>query len=209
MHTLAWYDLIPILSWVLLKGTCRYCHKPISWLYPLVELITPLCIAPLFYLYQLETALAYMLFFSALIVNVRTDLESMLLVRIMTLGMIPVGLLASAMHVLPITVTESITGTLLGYGVLYCVKTIFFKLKKVDGMGQGDLELLAMIGSFLGPIHTWMTLVVASTCGACVGIALLICGKGSRSTALPFGPFLALGAYITTLFLLYAIRSPF
>lgn len=200
-HTLAWYDLVPVVSWLVLGGSCRYCSSTISALYPFIETLAALLcvlvylspITPLFYG-------AYFCLFSALIISIRTDLEYMLISRFFSLCMIPLGLLLSALHLLPITLTESVVGALLGYGSLWLTATLFRALTHKDGLGEGDFELLAMIGSFTGPLGVWFAL----SCGSLIGsilIALYLCiTKKGPNTRVPFGPFLALGAFIYVLY---------
>jgi leader peptidase (prepilin peptidase)/N-methyltransferase len=101
---------------------------------------------------------------------------------------------------LPITLTLSIAGTLFGYLFLLSAAQLFYWFTGKEGMGQGDLELLAFIGTFIGPWGCWLTLVLASTIGSLIGIALMIIKKQKTSIKIPFGPFLALGAMLFVLF---------
>ncbi|CAN5216147.1 hypothetical protein BH09DEP1_BH09DEP1_3700 [soil metagenome] len=197
---LCWYDNIPLLSYFLLGGKCRYCKKPISYLYPLIELITAVSLYALVLLVDSHYWLAYGFFFSALIVNIRTDLEQMLLSRYTTLLLIPFGWILSAIDWLPISLYESVLGSILGYFILFIVAKSFWWATKKDGMGQGDLELLAFIGAFIGPAGCCMTLFIASTVGAFFGLIYIAIFKQNRTTMIPFGPFLALGAFIYALF---------
>ena len=139
---------------------------------------------------------ASVLFFSALIVTVRTDLETMLISRVVTLFLIPVGLVASATGYLPISLTTSITGALLGYFLLWSINRLFYQATKQEGMGQGDMELLAFIGSFLGPLGVWNTVLIGSCAGSVVGLIVML---STKSRKIPFGPFLAMGAFAQVL----------
>lgn len=143
---------------------------------------------------------AYFLFFSALIVTIRTDLEQMLISRYATLLLIPFGWILSAIDWLPISLYESVIGSILGYGILFCVGHIFTRITGKVGLGQGDLELLSFIGSFTGPAGCIMTLFIGSTLGAAIGIAYISLFKQNRATMIPFGPFLAMGAMMYALF---------
>jgi len=196
--TIAWFDLIPVISWLLLKGHCRWCSASISWLYPLIELLTGI----LFTLLMLSTPplywVSYGLFFSALIITIRTDLESMMILRFCSLGLIPLGLVFSYLGYLPITVTHSTLGAFFGYSILWLVRTLFWYLHKQEGLGEGDLELLAGIGAFTGLSGVWYTLLYGSIAGSILGIILSILLK-KKIEKLPFGPFLALGALIVVL----------
>ena len=193
---LAWYDLIPLLSWLTLRGTCRHCHHPISWLYPFIEVLTALVTVLTLYLIEPMYWVGYGIFFSALIITIRTDLETMLIFRPVSIGFVPIGFLCSSLRLLPLTPTHSILGALFGYGTLWLIAWIFRYLRNIEGLGEGDLELLAMIGSFIGPTGAWISLFLGSVIGSIVGIVLL---RKSRNQAVPFGPWLSLGAIIFAL----------
>lgn len=197
--TIAWYDTIPIASWLMLKGACRQCHQPISILYPFIELLTALTFLALVQMAPSNYFPAYGLFFSALIVTIRTDFETMLVSRLVTLFLIPFGFLFSYLNMLPISLFESIIGSLLGGGFLYIIATLFKWITKKDGLGQGDIELLAFIGAFLGPISCWMSLFLGSLVGSIVGIMSMVATGAKSSYKIPFGPFLASGAISTVL----------
>lgn len=190
---ISWFDLIPVLSWLLLQGKCRQCRGAISALYPFIEILTPLIMIPLILWTPLRYIPAYFLFFSALIVTIRSDIEHLLISRFVTLFLIPVGLLLSSVNALPITFLDSLIGALLGYGFLLAIASLFRWITKKDGMGQGDLELLAFIGSFTGIIGCWMSLLIGSILGTLYG---LLCTPLSKKTSvkIPFGPFLSFGA---------------
>lgn len=199
-HCICWYDNIPLLSYFLLGGKCRYCHAKISYLYPFIELITAIIFLLLIHLVPYEYWLAYFIFFSALIVTIRTDLEQMLISRYVTLLLVPVGWILSAIEWLPVGLYESVIGSILGYGILFCIAHIFTRLTGKIGLGQGDLEMLAFIGAFTGILGVWATLTLASTAGAIAGLAYASIFKQKKTIMIPFGPFLALGGIIYTLF---------
>lgn len=199
-HSIAWYDNIPVVSFLLLRGKCRSCKSPISWLYPFIELLTVILMVLLFEYVDSSYWLAYFLFFSALIVTIRTDLEQMLISRYVTLYAVPVGWLFAYLGYLPISLTQSILGSLAGYLILLLISVTFKQIKGKEGMGQGDLELLAFIGSFVGLWGVWVTLMVGSIVGALIGITYLLWAPKKESIALPFGPFLALGAILFIFF---------
>ena len=196
---MCWYDNIPLLSYFLLGGKCRYCKKPISYLYPLIEFVTAASLYAIVVWIDPYYWLAYFFFFSALIVTIRTDLEQMLISRYATLLLIPFGWILSAIDWLPISLYESVLGSIIGYAILYVIAVTFKAITKKEGMGQGDLELLAFIGSFTGPASCIMTLFIGSTLGAVIGIAYMAIFKQNRATMIPFGPFLALGAMVYSL----------
>ncbi len=197
---IAWYDNIPIISWLMLSGSCRNCKQAISPLYPLIELFTAASLLFLWYQIPLNYFFAYFIFFSALIVTIRSDLETFLISRFATLFLIPVGIGCAYFELLPITTLESILGALLGYGFLYIISKLFYALRKIEGIGQGDLELLAFIGAFTGIVGCWFTLLISSILGLIIGLSYLLLSKQTISTRIPFGPFLALSAMIFVLF---------
>lgn len=129
----------------------------------------------------------------------------MLISRYVTIFAIPLVWLLSYLDFLPITLTESIIGSLFGYSFLYAIAKIFTWFTGKEGMGQGDFELLAFIGAFIGPLGCWITLLIGSTCGSLLGLTYLAIYKPSASVRIPFGPFLALGAILYTLLQLYFI----
>jgi leader peptidase (prepilin peptidase) / N-methyltransferase len=193
-HQLAWYDLIPVISWVMLTGRCRYCNAKISPLYPFIEMLTPLTMVPLFLSVPSLYLPAYFIFFSALIVTIRSDFDTMLISRFVTLFLIPVGLLLSATNLLPITLLNSLAGALVGYGFLFFMGYLFKAITGKEGIGQGDVELLAFIGSFTGILGCWLSLLVGSILGSIYGIVYITLIAKKRTAKIPFGPFLAGGA---------------
>lgn len=202
---IAWYDLIPILSWFILKARCRNCRKKITPLYPAIELITGIVLTAMLVYIEPTYWPAYFLFFSALIVTIRTDSQYMLISRYMTLFMIPVGVACSYLQLLPITMTESIAGAIAGYGILWLIAHFFKKYRKKEGMGQGDLDLLAMIGSFTGLLGIWVTLFLGALFGSIIGITIAV-KKKRHMVKIAFGPWLALGAIIYVFFQEYFLN---
>lgn len=199
-HGLCWYDNIPLISYFFLRGKCRYCKSPISYLYPLIEFLTVISLLALVQFVDYQYWLGYGLFFSALIVTIRTDLEQMLISRYATLMLVPVGWILSALDWLPVSLYESVLGSIIGYGILFGIGHIFTRIMGKEGLGQGDLEMLAFVGAFTGILGVWATLTLASTIGAILGFIYLSVFKQKRTVMIPFGPFLALGAIMYTLF---------
>lgn len=194
-QVLAWYDLIPVISWIILQGRCRSCHEKISVLYPFIELLTALVGIMLIQYINPYYWLGYFLFFSALIVTIRTDFESMLISRYMTWAMIPIANLLSIFQGLPIPLTTSILGAFFGYAILWCTSKAFKSIRKIEGLGQGDVDLLAMIGAFAGVLGAWIALLIGSLLGTAMALRL-IHKERKRDIYVPFGPWLAAGAII-------------
>lgn len=189
-----WYDNVPIVSYMLLRGRCRNCREPIAARYPLVELISALLCLWILARYGLSvTAAIYYLLVCALVVVAFIDLDHQIIPDVITYPGIPAGVAAS--FLLPdITLKHSILGVLLGGGILLSVASVFRWIRKKEGMGMGDVKLLAMIGAFLGWKAVVLTLLVSSFVGALVGYAVLrLSGKGVGQP-IPYGPFLVLGA---------------
>jgi leader peptidase (prepilin peptidase)/N-methyltransferase len=190
------YDNIPLLSYLLLKGKCRYCNASISIQYPIVEAITALSSFFLFMSFGVSlTFLYYFSFVAALIVITVIDLYHQIIPDVISLPGIGVGLLASL--IIPqITFFNSLIGILLGGGSLFLVATVYQWLFKREGMGGGDVKLLAMIGAFLGWKAVILTILLGSLIGSVVGIIIMILKGKDFKYAIPFGPFLSLGAVI-------------
>ena len=190
------YDNIPLVSYLMLKGRCRYCKKKISMQYPLIEGITALSSLTLFIKYG--ASLSYIIYFSfvsALIVITVIDLYHQIIPDVISLPGIGVGLLASL--VLPkITFLNSLIGFIVGGGSLFLVATVYQWLFKREGMGGGDVKLLAMIGAFLGWKAVILTILLGSLIGSIIGIIIMVLKGKDFKYAIPFGPFLSLGAVI-------------
>jgi leader peptidase (prepilin peptidase)/N-methyltransferase len=193
-RTLSWFENVPILSWVVLRGRCRSCRTPISWLYPIVELLTAVTLVGAYELYGL-TALGGVraLFACSLIVLFVTDLQHKILPNVITLPGIVIGFLSSLF--LPPGWFDSLIGIAVGAGTLFAISEAYYRLRGQEGMGMGDVKLLGMIGAFLGWKLVLLTLVFASFAGSLVGMAFIASGRGSMQYALPFGTFLAVGAF--------------
>lgn len=200
-EVIAWYDLIPLVSWLWLRARCRRCQAPISWLYPLIEAITLFSLWGLYVYVDPQYWIAYGIFFSALIITIRTDLEEMIILRPFTLGILPLGLVFSFFGYLPISLASSILGAILGFLLLGSVRYGYYWYSGEHGMGDGDPELLAAIGAFVGPLGCWIALLIGSCLGSLVGLGLVVLyGAAARKKPLPFGPFLAIGAFIYVIF---------
>lgn len=193
--TIAWYDLLPVVSWLLLRGKCRHCKETISFLYPFIELLSALLLTAMLAYTEPRYWLCYGIFLSALIVTIRTDIETMLIARIATLYLIPLGWLLSYLKFLPITFTNSFVSSILGYALLWAFAELFYRLRGIRGMGEGDFELLAFIGAFTGIFGIWSAITIGSMIGSIYGLFIIATHK-STTIRIPFGPFLALGTIV-------------
>jgi leader peptidase (prepilin peptidase) / N-methyltransferase len=190
---LAWYENLPIVSWAALRARCRTCKAPLSIRHPIVEAVTALMFAAGAWYYGPTLLLASRLVFGcALIVLFAIDLEHHLLPNAITLPGIVVGI-AFSLVTQPGWVA-SLFGALVGGGSLWLIAEAYYRLRHEEGLGMGDVKMLAMIGAFIGWQLTIVTLMMASVAGSVVGIILIASRKGDMKYALPFGTFLAMGA---------------
>lgn len=200
--TIAWYDLIPVLSWFILKFKCRNCKTKISLLYPFIEILTAIILSLASYLINPQYFIACFIFFSALIVTIRTDLEYLLISRLMTIYLVPFAWLLASLNLLNISLAGSILGSIIGYFSLWFISKIYFILRKKEGIGEGDFDLLALIGAFCGILGVWHSILIGSILGSIIGIAIAIFkSKDINTLKIPFGPWLALGAISYKLFI--------
>jgi leader peptidase (prepilin peptidase)/N-methyltransferase len=198
-YELAWYDNIPVISYALLRGRCRACKAPISFRYPIIELVTMAVFLTHYWVLGQDILLVPRLLFACiLIVLFAIDLEHHLLPNVVTLPGIGVGLIFSLM--LPPGFASAALGVVVGGGVLWAIGEAYYRFAGQEGMGGGDVKMLAMVGAFLGWKLVIVTLVFSSIAGSLVGMLVLAVRRGGLKYALPYGTFLALGALIASLF---------
>jgi leader peptidase (prepilin peptidase)/N-methyltransferase len=196
---IAWYDNIPVVSYLVLGGRCRHCKARIPLRYPLIEMAT----GALFVLQglawggDLPLLGARLVFTAMLIVLFGTDFETQRLPNVITIPGIVIGIAFSVF--LPPGLLESVLGAAIGAGVLGLIRWLWKRFTGVEGMGLGDVKMIAMIGAFLGWRQVWVVLFLSSLVGAVIGILLMIAGGRSMQSRLPFGTFLALAALIASL----------
>ncbi len=214
------YDNIPIVSYFLLRGKCRACGEKFSPVYLIVEFLTGLTCVLLVWKFglTLET-LFYFIFISSLIVITFIDLGHMIIPNVITFPGIVVGIifsvlstdwglaraifhssqldLRSVLYILNgVPVVDSLFGVILGGGILYLIGFLYQTIRKREGMGMGDVKLLAMIGAFLGWKGVIFVAFVSSLIGTVVGISIILYQRGDMKYAIPYGPFLSLAAII-------------
>ncbi len=193
---IAFYDNIPILSFILLRGRCRHCRASIGIRYPLVELLTGILTVCVFMFFGITlTGLVYFLLVLALITITFIDIDHRIIPDIITLPGIPIFFLA-AVFLAHLSVINSLLGILAGGGSLYLVALGYHLLTGQEGMGGGDIKLLAMIGAGVGWLGVLFTIFAGSVIGCAVGIFLMIKNRKGMKLAVPFGPFLSLGAVL-------------
>ncbi|RWX47495.1 type 4 prepilin peptidase 1 Aspartic peptidase, MEROPS family A24A [Candidatus Electrothrix aarhusensis] len=191
---LHWYENIPVLSYLALRGKCRTCKVPISLQYPVVELCMALLSLALYNEFGFSLILPfYFLFLAALLVIIFIDIHLQIIPDKISLPGILIGFASSFFNPL-VSWQESGLGILLGGGILYAVAKGYLLIAKRDGMGMGDVKLLAMIGAFLGYQCLLYVIFFSSLTGSVVGIAAMFQQKKGGQTRIPFGPFLSLAA---------------
>jgi len=214
------FDNVPVLSYLILGGKCRSCRRPISWQYPAVEVLTAFTFWATFQVVglQLKTGL-FLIFFSAIVVLIFIDLNHRILPDVITLRGTAAGLLFSLIvpvqdgtaqfladlmnvHIESLRLLsflDSLIGALVCGGFLWLVAQSYLRIRKMEGLGFGDIKLMAMVGAFLGVRLALLTIMLGSFMGAAIGLIFIkLAGKDSRYE-LPFGSFLGIAAIIAAL----------
>ena len=195
-HAIRVYDNIPIISYLILRGKCRDCREKISVQYPIVEAITALISLLLFLKFGLSFKyLSSFIFTCALITITFIDLRHQIIPDVISLPGIPVFFFL-AIFFMNLTVWESLLGILIGGGCLFAIAFLYEIITKREGMGGGDIKLLAMLGAFLGWKSLFFILFVSSLLGAVVGVSAMIIKGQDMKYAVPFGPFLSIAAIL-------------
>jgi leader peptidase (prepilin peptidase)/N-methyltransferase len=213
----AW-DNVPLLSYFLLRGRCRYCTGAISWRYPLVEGLNGLLYAGLVARFGLDEFTVKAAFFgSMMLVLIFTDIEHYILPDEITLGGLALGLGLSLVLPMPqglmaflwqmggsapawrwISLSESMAGALLFGGSLWALREVYYRIRGVDGLGFGDVKMAAMMGAFWGVGHTLLILLLGSLVGALAGGAIVLFGGKKWNYEMPFGSYLGAAALVVT-----------
>jgi leader peptidase (prepilin peptidase)/N-methyltransferase len=199
-QAIAVYDNIPILSYLMLRGRCRACRSPISMQYPLVEAANAIGYVGVFWMFGFTAvACVYAALVSALIVVTGTDLSHTMIPDAVTLPGIVVGVLCAAL-ILPIGIVDSLLGILVAGGILWFLAWISPYVFGKEGMGGGDIKLMAMVGSYIGWQPALLAIMIGSLRGSLVGGGLIVAGIMRREHYIPFGPFLAVGSLLALFF---------
>ena len=202
----AWQN-IPVISYLLLKGTCANCEHPISIRYPLIELLTAGLVAIVAWRFGFgwEALMAIFLTFSLVSISF-IDIDHQLIPDSIVLPLLWVGLAMSLFH--PVVGTEAlfiepkdaIVGAIAGYLSLWSVYQLFKMVTGKEGMGYGDFKLLAALGAWLGWQALPLIIMMSAVVGAAIGISLVVFRRHERSVPIPFGPYLAAAGWITLLY---------
>ncbi len=217
---IAWYDNIPLISYVMLRARCRQCGIAISWRYPVVELLTAISFAYFVHHGGVSVQAAKYCVLAAILIGlIFSDLETLLLPDELTLGGIVIGLgfaffvpVPDSMFQLVAnlsgfdgrgrvgTVGEALLGAIVPAGTIWFGGWLFEKLRHKEGLGFGDVKMLAMIGAFLGIRGALLTVILGSVAGSIIGLAYIkITGKDASSYPLPFGSFLGAAALVAAI----------
>jgi leader peptidase (prepilin peptidase)/N-methyltransferase len=195
-------DLVPVLSYLWLKGRCGFCEAKVSWRYPLVETVVALLWAACaWYAGMSATALAWALCATVLIALALIDADTMLLPDSLTLPLMWGGMLSASLGWIQLSLEQSVWGAALGYGLLWSVQAVFGWFTGKQGMGEGDFKLLAALGAWLGWTALPTLVLLASVSGVVFAIYKRLKGRMKAGEPLPFGPHLVLGAGLFKVFL--------
>ncbi|MGL4919201.1 MAG: prepilin peptidase [Plesiomonas shigelloides] len=195
-HPVRWFDNLPVLSWLVLRGHCRHCQAPISKRYPAIELLTALVFALPVALWGLQIwSVACALFGAVLITASMIDLDRMWLPDSLTQPLLWAGLLLAWGGYSPLSLHDAVLGAAVGYLSLWSLFWMFKLLTGKEGMGRGDFVLMAALCAWSGPTQLLLIALLASVCGL---VYAVIARKTQQ--AIPFGPWLALGGWISLLF---------
>ena len=216
-----WYDNVPILSYVVLGGRCRRCNKKISMRYPFIEALSGAVAVLLYYKFGLSVEWAIFFTFSAALMALAfIDLEHRILPDPITLNGVWIGIVASVYLAQPsalaarllriaglvganarvIALTASLIGAVIGGGLLWGVAEAYRRLRGMEGMGFGDVKMMAMVGAFLGAPLALLTIMIGSLLGSVIGLVYIRFAGKSRQYELPFGTFLAVAAIVVVLY---------
>jgi leader peptidase (prepilin peptidase)/N-methyltransferase len=216
-----WYDNIPVFSYLILRARCRRCKKKISARYPFIEALSGLVSVLLYLKYGIGVEwFIYLGFSSALVVLAFIDLDHRILPDPITLNGIWIGVLASVYLAQPsplvarllrvaglettnpriIALVASLLGMVVGGGLLWGVAEAYLRLRGIEGMGFGDVKMMAMVGAFLGAPLTLLTIMLGSLLGSVIGLAFIRFASKTREYELPFGTFLSMAGIISVLY---------
>ena len=218
---IAWHDNIPVLSYLILGARCRRCHQKISARYPLIEALSGVVSVLLYFKFGISVEWGiFFVFSAALIVLAFIDLDHRILPDIITLNGIWAGVVANVYLAQPnpfmtrlfrtaglagansllIPLAASLLGALIGGGLLWGVAEVYLRLRGIEGMGLGDVKMMAMVGAFLGAPHALLTIMLGSLVGSVIGLLFIRLADKTREYELPFGTFLSFAGIVAVLY---------
>jgi leader peptidase (prepilin peptidase)/N-methyltransferase len=192
-HQIRWYENIPVLSYLALRGRCSHCKTPISPRYPAIELVTGLVFVALAQMHGLSLAgLVWAALACLLIAQFWIDFDTQLLPDDLNYLILWLGLIASAMAWTTVPLASSVWGAVFGYLSLWSVYQLHYRLTGKQGMGHGDFKLLAGLGAWFGAEYLIALILLSSVVGSLLGGGMLLIGRiANRDIPIPFGPYLA------------------
>ena len=215
------YDNIPVVSWLVLGGKCRACKAPISWMYPVVELLTAALFLGCWLAFGLTPlALKWAAFSAIMVILVFTDLRERILPDVVNYTGLAIGLaisiftppadgtalwLSNKFFAFPppipaVSLLDALLGAAIGSSLLWIVSEAYFRLRGREGMGLGDVKMMLMAGAFLGAKRTLLTIFVGSVLGSVLGLAIILAKRKGSDYELPFGTFLGAAAILVVFF---------
>ncbi len=199
-HQIRWYENIPVVSYLALRGQCSACKAPISMRYPAIEVLTALLFAACGIHFGAQpTVLLWCGFAATLVALAFIDLDTSFLPDDLTLPLMWAGIVSAAFGWIPVTLSASVAGAAVGYLSLWFVFHAYRLIRGKEGMGAGDFKLLAALGAWMGWMAIPSIILLSSAVGAIVGIALIVFRRHDREVPIPFGPYLA-GGGVAALF---------
>ncbi|CAM4034534.1 A24 family peptidase [Psychrobacter arenosus] len=197
-HQIKWYENIPLISWLMLRGKCSSCQQAISSRYPFVEVVTALLSVLVIYKFGVSMqGLAALILVWTLVALTGIDFDTQFLPDRLTFPLAGLGLAVNA-YGLFISPTAAIWGLLIGFFSLWIVVKIFYLITKKHGMGAGDFKLLAVLGAWLGPMMLPLIILLSSLLGSIIGLILM--RKHGESKPFAFGPYIAIAGIIALLY---------
>jgi leader peptidase (prepilin peptidase)/N-methyltransferase len=199
-HSIRWFENIPVVSYLVLRGKCSACKAPISLRYPAIEVLTAVLFAAVGMHFGAQpTVLLWCGFAAALVALTFIDLDTTFLPDDLTLPLMWAGIVSATLGWIPVTLAASVGGAVAGYLSLWFVFHAYRLIRGKEGMGAGDFKLLAALGAWMGWQAIPSIILLSSAVGAAVGIALIVFRQHDREVPIPFGPYLA-GGGIAALF---------
>ncbi len=199
-HSIRWFENIPVVSYLVLRGKCSACKAPISLRYPAIEVLTAVLFAAVGMHFGAQpTVLLWCGFAAALVALTFIDLDTTFLPDDLTLPLMWAGIVSATLGWIPLTLAASVGGAVAGYLSLWFVFHAYRLIRGKEGMGAGDFKLLAALGAWMGWQAIPSIILLSSAVGAAVGIALIVFRQHDREVPIPFGPYLA-GGGIAALF---------
>ncbi|SMO48713.1 type 4 prepilin peptidase 1 Aspartic peptidase. MEROPS family A24A [Alcanivorax sp. DSM 26295] len=199
-HRIRWYENVPVVSWVLLKGRCSGCKAAISKRYPIIELLTALVAGLCAWRFGYDPWLIFMLYGSfTLLALAVIDLDTTLLPDDLTYPLLWAGLLAAVLGISPVSLSDAVIGAMAGYLALWSLYWVFKLLTGKEGMGYGDFKLLAALGAWLGWQYLPVVVLLSSVVGLVFAVSMMASGSVKRDQGIPFGPYLAIAGWIALL----------